>query len=151
MLVYRTIEKKVFWEFDSITMQNLSDILPLFCIPTWPSHHVSENQELGDDVFYKTSNLVKERHQNEKRTCERAERKSVQGVQKRLFSFIKYADLSVTLLVAFAVVIAKALKNLDPRPWHRSPTKRWEVAAWIDKYTCYQIEEIVHNASGQRE
>ena len=26
-------------------MQNLSDILPLFCTPTWPSHHVSENQE----------------------------------------------------------------------------------------------------------
>jgi len=45
MLVYRTIAKKVFWEFDSIIMQNLSDILPLFCTPTWPSHHVSENQE----------------------------------------------------------------------------------------------------------
>ena len=26
-------------------MQNLSNILPLFCTPTWPSHHVSENQE----------------------------------------------------------------------------------------------------------
>ena len=46
MLVYRTIAKKVFWEFDSIIMQNLSDILPLFCTPTWPCHHVSENQEL---------------------------------------------------------------------------------------------------------
>ena len=45
MLVYRTIAKKVFWDFDSIIMQNLSDILPLFCTPTWPSHHVSENQE----------------------------------------------------------------------------------------------------------
>ena len=45
-LVYRTIAKKVFWEFDSIIMQNLSDILPLFCTPTCPSHHVSENQEL---------------------------------------------------------------------------------------------------------
>ena len=44
MLVYRTIAKKVFWEFDSIIMQNLSDILPLFCTPTWPFHHVSENQ-----------------------------------------------------------------------------------------------------------
>ena len=43
--MYRTIAKKVFWEFDSIVMQNLSDILPLFCTPTWPSHHVSENQE----------------------------------------------------------------------------------------------------------
>ena len=42
MLVYRTI---VFWDFDSISMQNLSDILPLFCTPMWPSHHVSENQE----------------------------------------------------------------------------------------------------------
>ena len=45
MLVYITIAKKVFWEFDSIIMQNLSDILPWFCTPTWPSHHVSENQE----------------------------------------------------------------------------------------------------------
>ena len=45
MLEYRTIVKKVFWEFDSIIMQNLSDILPSFCTPTWPSHHVSENQE----------------------------------------------------------------------------------------------------------
>ena len=46
MLVYRTIAKKVFWEFDSIIMQNLSNVLPLFCTPIWPSHHVSENQEL---------------------------------------------------------------------------------------------------------
>ena len=45
MLVYRTITKKIFWEFDSIIMQNLSNILPLFCTPTWPSYHVSENQE----------------------------------------------------------------------------------------------------------
>ena len=30
MLVYRTRAKKLFWEFDSIIMQNLSDILPLF-------------------------------------------------------------------------------------------------------------------------
>ena len=35
MLVYRTIAKKVFWEFDSIIMQNLSDNLPLFCTQTW--------------------------------------------------------------------------------------------------------------------
>ena len=47
MLVYRTIAKKFFWEFDSIIMQNLSDILPLFFIPTWPSYHVSENQEFA--------------------------------------------------------------------------------------------------------
>ena len=46
MLVYRTIVRKLFWEFDSITMQNLNNILPLFCTPTWPSQHVSENQEL---------------------------------------------------------------------------------------------------------
>ena len=39
---YRTIAKKVFSEFDSIIMQNLSDILPLFCTPTWSSHHVGE-------------------------------------------------------------------------------------------------------------
>ena len=45
MLVYRTIAKKVFWEFDSIIMQNLNDILPLSCTPIWPSHHVRENQE----------------------------------------------------------------------------------------------------------
>ena len=47
MLVYRAIAKKVFWEFDSIIMQNLSESLPLFCTPRWPSHHVSENQELA--------------------------------------------------------------------------------------------------------
>ena len=47
MLVYRTIAKKFFWEFDSIIMQNLSDILPLFCTSTWPSQHVSENQEFA--------------------------------------------------------------------------------------------------------
>ena len=46
MLVYRTIAQRFFWELDSVIMQNLSDILPLFCTPTWPSHHVSENQEL---------------------------------------------------------------------------------------------------------
>ena len=27
-------------------MQNLSAILPLLCTPTWPSHYVSENQEM---------------------------------------------------------------------------------------------------------
>ena len=44
-LVYRTIAKKFFWEFDSIVMQNLSDILPSFCTPTRSSHHAGENQE----------------------------------------------------------------------------------------------------------
>ena len=43
MLVYRTIAKKVSWEFDTIIMQDLSDILPLFFTPTWSSQHVSEN------------------------------------------------------------------------------------------------------------
>ena len=52
MLVYGTIAKKVFWEFDSIIMQNVSDILPLFCTPTWPSHHVSENHELVNLVHF---------------------------------------------------------------------------------------------------
>ena len=41
--LYRTIAKKVFWEFTVV--QKLSDILPLVCPPTWPSHHVSENLE----------------------------------------------------------------------------------------------------------
>ena len=31
---------------DSIIMQNLSDVLPLFCTLTWPSHHVNQNHEL---------------------------------------------------------------------------------------------------------
>ena len=44
-LMYITIAKNFFWEFDSIILQNLSHILPLFCTPTWRSHHVSENQE----------------------------------------------------------------------------------------------------------
>ena len=51
MLVYRTIAKKFFWEFDSIIMQNLSEILPLFRTPTWPSHHASENQEYVLNTF----------------------------------------------------------------------------------------------------
>ena len=45
MLVYRTIANEVFWEFDFIIMQNSSDILPMFCTPTWPSHHVSETKD----------------------------------------------------------------------------------------------------------
>ena len=45
MLVYRTMVEEVFWEFGSIIMQNLSDILPLFCTPTCPPHHVSATQE----------------------------------------------------------------------------------------------------------
>ena len=37
--------KKSLLEFYSIIMQNLRTILPLFCTPTWPSHHVSDNRE----------------------------------------------------------------------------------------------------------
>jgi len=33
MLVYITIANKFFWEFDSIIMQTLSEILPLFYTP----------------------------------------------------------------------------------------------------------------------
>ena len=40
MLVYRTVEEKVFREFDSIIMQNMCHNLLLFCTQTWPSHHV---------------------------------------------------------------------------------------------------------------
>ena len=47
MLVYRTIEEKVFWEFDSIIMQNMCHNLLLFCTQTWPSHHVIENHLLS--------------------------------------------------------------------------------------------------------
>ena len=44
MLVNRTIEKNIFWEFDSIIMQNMSRKLLLFCAPTWPNFHVIENR-----------------------------------------------------------------------------------------------------------
>ena len=43
MLVHRTKEKKVFQEFDSIIMQNMSHNLLLFCVSTWPSYPVTEN------------------------------------------------------------------------------------------------------------
>jgi len=52
MLLYTTIVKKLFWELDLIITQNLSDILPLFCTPTWPSHHVSEKKEYK--FFFRT-------------------------------------------------------------------------------------------------
>ena len=44
MLVYITIAKKFLWEFNSIIMQNLGDILPLVCTPTGQSRHVSEQR-----------------------------------------------------------------------------------------------------------
>ena len=50
MFVYRTIVKKFLWEFDSIIMQNLRDILPLFCMPIWPSLHVNENQKYTENL-----------------------------------------------------------------------------------------------------
>ena len=46
MLVHRTKEKKVFWEFDSVIVQNMSHNLLLFCAPTWPCYHVIENHLL---------------------------------------------------------------------------------------------------------
>ena len=39
-------------------MQNLSDILPLFCTPTWLSYHVSENQGYFHRFFEKKKNLT---------------------------------------------------------------------------------------------
>jgi len=44
-LVYRTKVKKVICAFDAIFVQNLSDILPLFCTPIWLSHRGNGNQE----------------------------------------------------------------------------------------------------------
>ena len=41
--MHRTIEKKVFWEFDSIIMQNMNHNLLLFCATSWLSHQVIEN------------------------------------------------------------------------------------------------------------
>ena len=46
MLVYRTMQQNVFWEFDSIIMENLWGHFLLFCTPTWPSNHVDADQEL---------------------------------------------------------------------------------------------------------
>ena len=43
MLIHRTKEKKVFWEFDSIIMQNMSHYLLLLCTATWLSYQVIEN------------------------------------------------------------------------------------------------------------
>ena len=49
-LVYRTIGEKVFWEFDSVIMQNLSDILPLFCTPIWRSHQIDQKKKRNKSV-----------------------------------------------------------------------------------------------------
>ena len=45
MMVYRTMAKEVFWEFDFIIMRNLRDILLLFWTPICPPYHVSATQE----------------------------------------------------------------------------------------------------------
>ena len=60
MLVCRTIVEKIFWEFDSIIMQNLSNILPLLCTPTWQSHLVRENQEYLrlEDAFFNVHGVL---------------------------------------------------------------------------------------------
>ena len=49
MLVHRTKEKKVFWEFDSIIMQNMSHNLLLFCASLY---HVIENHLYLFSVSY---------------------------------------------------------------------------------------------------
>ena len=36
------MQQNVFWEFDSIITQNAWGHFLLFCVPTWPSHHVDE-------------------------------------------------------------------------------------------------------------
>ena len=38
MLVRKTMEKKIFWDFYSIIMQNMSHNLVVFCAPTRLSH-----------------------------------------------------------------------------------------------------------------
>ena len=43
--MYRAIAKKVFWEFDYIIMQILSDIMPLFFTPT--SHHAIQSKRIA--------------------------------------------------------------------------------------------------------
>ena len=51
MLVHRTKEKKVLREFHSIIMQNIIHNLLLFCAPTWPSYHVTENLVTEENGF----------------------------------------------------------------------------------------------------
>ena len=58
MFVYRTVVKKVIWEFDPFIIQNLNYILLLFCSPTWPSHHVRENLSLDERFFVLRANVV---------------------------------------------------------------------------------------------
>ena len=58
--------EKVYWECQSIIMQNLSDVLPLFWTPNWPSHHVSENRELDS-----WSKQYVERRAHDKKKTER--------------------------------------------------------------------------------
>ena len=58
MLVHRTKEKKVFWEFDAITMQNKDPNLLLFCATTWPSYRVTENHLLHNEGQLSPSKTV---------------------------------------------------------------------------------------------
>lgn len=65
----------VFWECQSIIMQNLSDVLPLFFTPNWSSHHVSEKQELDSwrkqYVERRTHDKEKTERKNEREREER--------------------------------------------------------------------------------
>ena len=63
--------EKVFWECQSIIMQNLSDVLPLFCTPNWPSHHVSENQELDSWRKQYVERRTHDKEKNRKKEWER--------------------------------------------------------------------------------
>ena len=46
MLVHRTKEKRLVWEFESSIVQNMSHHLRLSCAPTWQPYHVIENHLL---------------------------------------------------------------------------------------------------------
>ena len=47
MLVYWTIAKKSFGNLALLLLLNMSYVFLFFCTPTWPSDHVSANQEYG--------------------------------------------------------------------------------------------------------
>ena len=55
--MYRTMQQNVFWEFDSILMQNVWGHFLLFCTPTWPSHHVDANLGATRPVGYLQSHI----------------------------------------------------------------------------------------------
>ena len=74
--------EKVLWEFDSIIMQNLFDMLLLVCIPTWPSHHVSKN------TIHKQG-----------RDCTPMSEKHVQRIETPFSSWSKYAFFFLMFLL----------------------------------------------------